>query len=391
MITVNSGKIMIPRTERFVGFAGDNLHKTVQFFVTPAAQNCTYNLILSFSDNSVRIIPLSATSAEEGVTLTWEVRARHIPVPGLAWAQIKVESGDSDTEYYTGKNFFIIGDPDDRADSSADPDASFADRVLASLSGKLPYIGNDGYWYVYSSDTGDYVKRVKADSEAYTRSQADALLAQKADVSDIPTNLSELSNDSGFIPTYLAESAPPSGNTESFYAVPCVWMYNDKFWLVWARNTVSIPGQPAQYYYSFKQLETIIAGSSSLSSPDYDGQLGWLAAYGALCYGLSGSWRYIADQSYVKKYAQHTMSCTLSAASWSNLTQTLDISSSYTVTAKTKVDIQIDGAVYSALASAGCKGLYVENSSGSLTVRAIGAAPASDVTVQLCVTEVITS
>lgn len=98
----------------------------------------------------------------------------------------------------------------------------------------------------------------------------------------------------------------------------------------------------------------------------------------------------LAKKSNINKYAQHTLTCTLSSSSWSGLTQQLNISSSYTVTGNTKVDIQIDDTAYAELADAGCKGLYVANNGGSLVVHALGAAPTGNITVQLTVTEVMT-
>ena len=218
-------------------------------------------------------------------------------------------------------------------------------------------------------------------------------LALSDDIPTVPTDVSDFDNDAGYIPIYNAESAPPSGNTESFYAVPCVWVYNDKLWLVWARNTVSVPGQTTQYYYTYQRLETIqaYAGGSMSGTPDFDGQVGFLATdTNKLKYGYNGSWYSLANESYVQKYAQHTLSYTLLAASWSSLAQTLNISSSYTVTSNTKVDMQIDGTAYTALESADCKGLYIENNNGTLTAQAIGSAPSTDITVQLTIMEVLT-
>ena len=83
------------------------------------------------------------------------------------------------------------------------------------------------------------------------------------------------------------------------------------------------------------------------------------------------------------------MSYTLAAASWSNLAQALDISSDYTATSNTKVDIDVDNTTFTALQTAGCKRLYVDNNSGILTAYALGSAPTSDITVQLTITEVL--
>ncbi|MBQ6928062.1 MAG: collagen-like protein [Oscillospiraceae bacterium] len=59
-----------------------------------------------------------------------------------------------------------------------------------------------------------------------------------------------------------------------------------------------------------------------------------------------------------------------------------------TVTASSKVDLQPDMQAIESLAGDGVEVLYVENSSGTLTAYAAGAAPPSAVTLQCTVTEV---
>ena len=216
---------------------------------------------------------------------------------------------------------------------------------------------------------------------------------KQASVSDIPTVLSALTNDCNYIPIYNAESAPPTTNVETMYSVPCMWIYDSQLWLVWGRGTVTIPGQPTKYAYTYQKLETVVTGSgSSIGDPFYDGQIGFLAAASNnLRYGYGGNWYVLANEAYVDKYSPHTMSYTLLSSSWSSQAQTLNISSSgYTVTNKTKVDIQIDDTAYTALLAAGCMGLYVTNNSGSLVIHALGVAPTSNVTVQLTISEVMT-
>ncbi len=153
---------MIPSDERFVGFAGDNLHITRQFYITPADENCSYNLILTFNDNTVRVIPLAAEVYGDGVLLTWTIRSSHLPKGGVAWIQLKVTDDETDAAYYTGKNFFIVGSPSDAEDGDDDDRGSVLEaRILAILGRTLPYIGADGYWYVYD-----------AASEAYQQSRS---------------------------------------------------------------------------------------------------------------------------------------------------------------------------------------------------------------------------
>lgn len=60
-----------------------------------------------------------------------------------------------------------------------------------------------------------------------------------------------------------------------------------------------------------------------------------------------------------------------------------------TVTAKSKVDIQITAAQMESLISDGVTGLVIENNNGTLTAYAVGAAPSAAMTVQCTVEETI--
>ena len=78
------------------------------------------------------------------------------------------------------------------------------------------------------------------------------------------------------------------------------------------------------------------------------------------------------------------------SAVWSGegpFTQTVTVSGA-TVTANSKVDIQLTAAQIASLISAGVTGLVIENNNGTLTAYAVGTAPDSSMTVQVTVTEV---
>ena len=81
-------------------------------------------------------------------------------------------------------------------------------------------------------------------------------------------------------------------------------------------------------------------------------------------------------------------SYTIPASNWSNNAQSLNLSSVYTVTSKTKVDIEGDDTVLEQLVTDDCEGIYVENNNGSLTIKAITNAPTENITVQLVIYEV---
>jgi hypothetical protein len=81
-----------------------------------------------------------------------------------------------------------------------------------------------------------------------------------SEIPTVPTKVSDLSNDAGYIPVYNASSAPPSSATTSFYPAPCLWVYYDdqedttQTWFVYSRSEVTIPGSPSQYYYSYVEI-----------------------------------------------------------------------------------------------------------------------------------------
>lgn len=77
------------------------------------------------------------------------------------------------------------------------------------------------------------------------------------------------------------------------------------------------------------------------------------------------------------------------SGSWSGsgpYSQTVTVTGA-TVTASSKVDIQLTAAQISDLISQGVTGMVIENNAGTLTVHAVGAAPAA-MTIQVTVTEV---
>lgn len=68
-------------------------------------------------------------------------------------------------------------------------------------------------------------------------------------------------------------------------------------------------------------------------------------------------------------------------------TQTVTVTGA-TVTENSKVDLQPSATVLSAMQNNGVTALYVSNSSGTLTMTAMGAAPNTAITIQATVTEV---
>lgn len=82
-----------------------------------------------------------------------------------------------------------------------------------------------------------------------------------------------------------------------------------------------------------------------------------------------------------------SISYTLDSDDWNNGEQTLTISG-YTVTNKTKIDVDFNPTIANALYNMGCIGLYIENDNGVVTCKTIGDAPDDDITIQLTLVEV---
>lgn len=102
---------------------------------------------------------------------------------------------------------------------------------------------------------------------------------------------------------------------------------------------------------------------------------------------VGGVTYYIKDET-ARGMKPKTASVTLPAAGWSGddpYTQAISVAG---ITAKSKVDIQPDATVLAALIDDGVNALYVANDNGSLTAYAVGAAPKSDMSVQVTVMEV---
>lgn len=108
MITINSGKLTIPEKERFIGFAGDNLHSKKQFLVENITdENCIYRLYLKFDDGAVNYFVLDSKVENGSTILTWNILEEHIFKSGIVNAQVKSIS-DSGETYHTSWDYFFV-------------------------------------------------------------------------------------------------------------------------------------------------------------------------------------------------------------------------------------------------------------------------------------------
>lgn len=91
-----------------------------------------------------------------------------------------------------------------------------------------------------------------------------------------------------------------------------------------------------------------------------------------------------------KKAAYKQLSLPSSAwiGSTSPYTQLVTITD-YTVSEKTKVDLTADETAVAVMVAAGTDRIYISNNNGQLTAFAIGGKPASDMTVNAIIQEVV--
>ena len=169
MITIQSGKLNIPEEERFVGFAGDNLTDSKQFLCLDAGAG-SFTLCLRFDDDSVRVIPLEKSDTDDGVLLTWRIRSSHLVKSGIVMAQLKSVDSEGVIRHTSCDYFLIANSAESAGGGEVDYVAreEFEERMAAFLGeirDSAPYIGDDGYWYVYDVESDSYVRSVKATAD----------------------------------------------------------------------------------------------------------------------------------------------------------------------------------------------------------------------------------
>lgn len=104
----------------------------------------------------------------------------------------------------------------------------------------------------------------------------------------------------------------------------------------------------------------------------------------------NGSVTYEKLAENVKKRFYQFIEYILTAKSWVDGKQIIDISNDYTTTAKTKVDVEIGAVTYSQMLKDDCAAIYVttnEENDGELLAHCIGNPPTVDIAVQLNIIE----
>jgi len=173
MITIRSGKLMIPENERFVGFAGDNTSEEKQFVIEDHVEpNSVYTLYLRFDDGEVSSIVLPSRQVDSDTVLTWSISGEHLKSPGIITAQIKMTDG-SENSVRTTRDYFLAGYPaEDGGSGGYDPsDIARLEQLVAEVQAKLPYVSSGG---VYITDEGGDI-RIARYSEVYSKGEIDGM------------------------------------------------------------------------------------------------------------------------------------------------------------------------------------------------------------------------
>lgn len=165
MITIQNGKLMIPDSDRFVGFAGDNTVNTKQFtMIDFMGENCAFTLCMRFDDDTVRSVPLSAECDNSVTVLTWEIRKEDLCSSGVVQVQVKIADSDGDIEHTT-KDFFLIGSAVELDDDGSEMEyvtpsqlQNSINQALETITATAPYVDDDGYWCIYDPNLGEYVR-----------------------------------------------------------------------------------------------------------------------------------------------------------------------------------------------------------------------------------------
>lgn len=165
MITVESGKFIIPEEERFIGFSGDDSVVQKQILVRHRnVPNTTFTLCLRFDDGQVRSVPLAAEVVGSDRLLTWTVRREDMYSAGVVTAQVKMTDGEDNVEHTT-KDYFWVGSAVELDESGAEIEritpSQLEERVreaIREIHSEEPYLGEDGFWYVYDRSQGEFFK-----------------------------------------------------------------------------------------------------------------------------------------------------------------------------------------------------------------------------------------
>lgn len=167
MITIQNGKLTIPENERFIGFAGDNLRRKIEFSVQGESTPCElYRIYLTFDDGTANYFTLESVECDGTTTLVWDVLDEHIFKSGLVKVQIKAFS-QNNIIWHTNEEYFVVGESsecDDFFKNKENSEFLRYEQMLNTLKDEieaervmLPYIGENGNWYLYDAESDEYI------------------------------------------------------------------------------------------------------------------------------------------------------------------------------------------------------------------------------------------
>lgn len=198
MITIKqSGKIQIPQEDGFIGYAGDNLNKTIEFTLLDRADaDLYYRAYLEFDDGSVNFFILDKKIQDGNTLLTWNVAQEQIYKDGIVYLQIKAfnTSGEAfHTEaapIFVGRSVEFCNYLKERSFSEIIEAERSLNQLCADIESAkrfLPYIGDNGNWFAY-----DYESREFKDTGIETRCTLSNYsvteeVSQASDNTQIPT------------------------------------------------------------------------------------------------------------------------------------------------------------------------------------------------------------
>lgn len=167
MITINeSGKIFIPQEDGFIGYAGDNLNKTIEFTVlNKNDENLYYRMYLEFDDGTVNFFVLEKKIQNNDTQLQWTVTEDQIYKDGIVNAQIKAFNVNGEVFHteiiplFAGKSIEFCNYLAEKTNSEFLMLEKKLNQMLDDVENAkafLPYIGSNGNWFVYDYDTKQY-------------------------------------------------------------------------------------------------------------------------------------------------------------------------------------------------------------------------------------------
>lgn len=110
MIMIENRKLVIPATEKRLGYEGDNDVASRVFRLSDMAlSELAFTLDVQKSDASTGIVALMKTVVADHIDLTWTLLASEMDVPGELITQLRAFNDDGTEIWHSGLGVFIVG------------------------------------------------------------------------------------------------------------------------------------------------------------------------------------------------------------------------------------------------------------------------------------------